>query len=321
METMIENEKIIHLIKTDTGCFISDCNKTIGYSYEYHTSQIGNMLFDGELPQKTFAKNWLFIKNYPIKIEEKRSDKRVNTRYELKDKSMESEKFPLIIQDLDYEDKLYPFYEYKYDIKKGRYFEITPIIKIIAEVKDFQIPEVFEFEGIHQFNYSEQTYTITSANLEHQLLDKIAFPDLLLHLKPSKISSEDLYCIIRKYIRENIDKFQAIITSDYDFCFTVKKNIPLYKIKKFTYTNPFESTKKKRQKIHYGVEKYTEHTVWEMTSEKHNYKGYPIIKGITAKNQDELKTKIDLFLKDLIYKINKPFIACKHCEGKGYIEE
>ena len=313
--------KTIHLIKTDAGCFISDCDKTSRYGYKYHTSEIGNMLFDGESPQKTFAKNWLFIKKFPTKIEEKHSDKRVNIRYELKDKSMESENFPLTIQNLDYEDKLYPFYEYKYDIEKGGYFEVTPIIKTIAEVKDFQIPEVFEFEGTHKFNYSEQTYTITSANLEHQLLDKITFPDLLLHLKPSKISSEDLYCIVRKYIRENIDKAQAKITSDYDFCFTVKKIIPLYEIQKYTYTNPFESTKKKRQKIHHGVQKYSEHTVWEMTSKKDNYSGYSIIEGITAKNQDELKSKIDLFLKDLIYKINKPFIACKHCEGKGYVED
>jgi hypothetical protein len=317
---MGKNKIEIHVIKTDKGCFISDCNVSDGYYYNYHTSKIDNLLFDGKKPQATFSKNWLFIEKMPKVIMSKRSDKRINIRYELKDISMESDHFPLTILELDYEDEKYPFYEYKYDIEKGEYFEINPEINIIAEVKDFQIPNAFEYEGLRKWNYSDEKYTITSANIEHQLLDKIAFPDILLSLKPSKISSEDLYCIVRNYIKENIDKDQARITSDYDFCFTVKKIIPLYEIKKFTYTNPFESTKKKRQKIHHGVKEYNEYIVWEMTSEKSNYDRYPVLDGITAETQDELKKKIDLFLEDLIYKINKPFVPCPHCEGKGYLE-
>ncbi|MFK5882928.1 MAG: hypothetical protein QM489_01155 [Candidatus Izemoplasma sp.] len=42
---------------------------------------------------------------------------------------------------------------------------------------------------------------------------------------PCEISSQDLYNIIRERVKQNINYENAAITSDYDFCFTVKRKL------------------------------------------------------------------------------------------------
>ena len=53
-------------------------------------------------------------------------------------------------------------------------------------------------------------------------------PDILIHNYPCEISSVDLYSVVRQYIKDNIDTKVAKITTDYNFCFEVKKLIPLH---------------------------------------------------------------------------------------------
>ena len=130
-----------------------------------------------------------------------------------------------------------------------------------------------------------------------------------------------MYDITRQYIKENIDNSVAKITSDYDFCFAVKKIVKLLQPETITYQNIFGRTKKEREKIRYTTKEYKEITIFEMTHKQENYKGYTAIEPMYANNEDELKQKIDTWLKELITAINEPLVQCTHCNGTGYEEK
>ena len=78
-------------IKTDKGCFISDCLTVNGYDYEYHRTKINNLLFNGKKATETYCKNWYYIDEYPSLIQREESGKIINKRYEIKKKRLVNE--------------------------------------------------------------------------------------------------------------------------------------------------------------------------------------------------------------------------------------
>ncbi len=58
-----------------------------------------------------------------------------------------------------------------------------------------------------------------------------------------------------------------------------------------------------------------------MTHKQENYGGYTAIDELCANNENELKEKVDTWLKGVIDIINKPLTQCEHCNGTGYIDE
>ena len=148
--------------------------------------------------------------------------------------------------------------------------------------------------------------------------DKMIFPEIMLSSRPCSISSKYFYDIISQYVINNIDTKVARITSNYDFCFTVKKVIPLIEPERVTYQKYFARTKKERAKIHYAIKEVKEVEIFEMTHDQKKYQSYTVLQGLFAQNEHELKEKIDTFLSDLIETINKPLKLCPHCNGSGY---
>lgn len=318
------NNLIIYMIKTDKGCFISDCKVMYGYDYNYHSSKIKNLYFDGVKPKESYLKNWYIIDKYPSKIQRLEGDKRINSRYILRNPEMESKALPLEVSynQLDYDDPTYGLYELKYDIQKGGFKDVEDIeIKVISEIVNFELPPVINYKTIQKVGYDNREVILTNKDIEHQILDKLVIPEFAIHGYPCEISSTNLYHIVRQYIKDNIDTKYAKITSDYDFCFTVKKLIPLHSPKNYSYTNPFARTKKEKAKIHYGVSEYKEVEIFEMTHDQSKYKGYTSITPIKANSHKELKEKIDKYLEDLIEYINEPLVECEHCKGTGWINE
>ena len=59
---MADKPLIILCIKTNKGCFISDCQATSGFIYDYHHTVLDKLFFDGEHPTETYCKNWYFVK-------------------------------------------------------------------------------------------------------------------------------------------------------------------------------------------------------------------------------------------------------------------
>ena len=57
MDSLTTVEKML-CVKTDKGCFISDCFATSGYDYDYHRTVIDKLIFNGKKATETYYKNW-----------------------------------------------------------------------------------------------------------------------------------------------------------------------------------------------------------------------------------------------------------------------
>ena len=112
-----------------------------------------------------------------------------------------------------------------------------------------------------------------------------------------------------------------MVTSNYAFCFEVKKLIPMIEPETIKYQNIFARTKRERNKIHTTVKRYEEKSIFEMTHEQEKYKGYTVIPEMCADSEAELKEKVDTWLESLIEIINKPLCQCPHCQGAGYVDK
>lgn len=322
---MSEEVKKIMVVKTDKGCFISDCFAASGYDYNYHKSIIENLLFNGKTPTPTYYPNWYYIEEYPTLIQIEKAGEIVNRRYELRDNSLASDKMPEIIpygeKDNYNYDVIEGLYSYKYD-REPNYLEEYPFeIQVVCEIDNYNFPPKVDYTGIHKHDFSDTLYTIKNIDIQHQMLDQIIFPAVLLHERPCKFSSKQMYDITRQYILDNIDNSVAKITSNYDFCFDVSKLIPLIEPETITYQNIFARTKRGRNKVHTTVKKYNEKEIFSMTHDQERYKSYPVIPEICANSETELKEKVDNWLSGLMEIINKPLCQCPECKGTGYVGE
>lgn len=312
-------------VKTDKGCFISDCKATTGYDYNYHRPAIDKMFFDGELPAGTYYPNWFYIKQYPTTIQREVRGACVNQRYELVDIALESEKMPLVIP---YEDEnqynsslIESLYRFTYDQAPNYMEEVECEIQVVCEIDNYNFPPMFDYAAITKTGWTECLYTIKNADVKHQMLDKMIFPPVLLHERPCKLTSKQMYDLTRQYILTHIDNSVAKITSNYAFCFEVKKLVPLIEPETITYHNIFAKTKRERNKIHTTIKKFEEKSIFEMTHEQEKYKGYTSIPEMWANSEVELKEKVDTWLEGLMEIINKPLCQCPHCNGAGYIDD
>ena len=320
-----EKDLTILCVKTDKGCFISDCTATDGYSYTYHDTKLTKLLFDDKTPERTHLANWYYIEKYPTLVQQICNGATINKRYELTDKSLVSEKMPEVIP---YEDKdnynsslIDSLYVFNYDKEPNYRKDLDCEIKVLCELEDFNFPPTIDYTAIEKRGFSTELYKIKNVDVQHQLLDRMIFPAVMLHERPCKFTSKQMYDITRQYILEHIDNSVAEITSNYDFCFTVMKRIPLIEPETITYQNIFARTKRERNKIHTKVKKYNSKEIFEMTHAQSRYSNYSIIPEMYANSEAELKEKVDTWLEGLMEIINKPLCTCPHCNGAGYIDE
>jgi len=323
---MSENKLKINIIKTNTGqCFISDCHATSGYDFNYHRNQVDKLLFDGENPISTHALNWFMISKYPNKIQRLVTGKKDNWRYELKDESMQSPKLPLTIpyeEREEYgEDIINALYCCQYDTLPDELEDVDCELTLMCEVSNYKESPPFEYRAAKKHDFSDRVYTVTNENIKHSLIDQIILPPPLLANSPCSLSSKEVYDVTRQFIKDNINTKYATITSDYDFCFEVKKIIPLIAPQTVTYQNYFAKSKKERSKVQFATYKHKETTIFQMTHTQSNYNNYTPIHGFQAGSEYELKEMLDTFLNDLITVINQPLAQCPHCKGTGYKEE
>jgi hypothetical protein len=319
-------------IKTNDGYYFTD---NINNKRYYDTKIINEKLkFDGEIPKKSFHPDWFIIKNFPKVITTEKYQPDINKRFELKDPDT-FKNLPKIIklEDVliekecnknnweekyteDFENKR-GLYEYKSDPQPPEDIPIDFEFVIIGEMKKISGKVPFKYK-IQKTQYEfEGTIDLTNNDIVKNLIDKIVTPTILHHTLPSRLTSHDTYKIIRQYIKQNIDLNYAVITSDYNFCFTVEKLIELNEIEEYI-VNKNILTKRKPKYIK-QYRKSRKVPIFEMTWSPECYRGYTPIKGFEGKNEKDLKIKIDKYLKDLINEINKPLIECPHCKGEGVI--
>lgn len=312
-------------VKTNKGCFISDCTATTGYDYNYHNNIVNKLFFDGKQPTGTYYPNWFYIEQYPTKIQRECRGEYINKRYELIDTSLESDKMPLVIpyeEENNYNSNMIEsLYRFTCDQEPNYMEDVECDIQVVCEIDNYNFPPLFEYSARTKTDFSDRVYTIKNADVQHQLIDKMIFPAVLLHERPCKFTSKQMYDMTRQYILEHIDNSVATVTSNYDFCFEVKKLIPLIEPETITYQNIFGRTKRERNKIHTTIKKYNEKSIFEMTHAQARYKGYTTIPEMTANSEAELKEKVDTWLEGLMEIINKPLCLCPHCLGTGYTDD
>lgn len=323
IETIADDKKTIYAVYVKNKGYYVTFNPS---NDRYERSDIFNYLINDRTIEKSFHQNWGFVQEKPEKLSYYKKLPNINYRFELIDKEIKGEKVPLVfeVNKVAYWDEyeyvwkeefkhLQSLYELKYDKQ--------PDIEIILS---FNYKELFNLDSLEEpkkisylikLNRYGKEEKIVNTEIQHQDLDKIIFPSLLIHQTPCKLTPKQSYNIIREHIKRNIDLKVAEITSDYDFCFEVSKIIPL--LQPIEYKVDLNAFSKKKPKIVTRVKTDKKSTCFEMTSE--NYKGYTQIEGFEGKNEDDLKQNIDFFLKNLMVVINTPLKTCDKCNGKGVL--
>lgn len=301
---MISTKEILKLVVIKSNkLFISD-----DITGSYYNTKITNLLVDDKKLKPTYLKNWFEIDEFPQKIEEIIPSKKINVRYELKDeyKNIANENTPPVIYEyINNEDSEFydirGLYEQKFDVTEETTEEIPFEIVILDEIDNFKLPETPKF------------------NVDYHLIDKLQTHPVLLHLKPCQLTEQQTYEIIRNYIKNNIDLKYAKITSDYNFCFTVKKIITLAKKESYKVdVNNKLFGKKRKPKYETKYRTDRDVIIFEMTHE--HYKEYPQIQPFKGKNYKDLLHNIGEYLNKLIKEINEPLIDCPHCNGTGVVK-
>jgi len=314
-------------IKQPNGFYI---NAGIDFNCHKH-------FFDGVEPKPTFDRSWFYISNYPESVQKWVKQPNINFRYVLRDISMLSDRVKKDFareQVADYDSSAYDWiWKPEYATLRSLYELVSDTQPDILEDVEFSIDVVFEIDHEAQkaetFSYPAMRNSsknsgfdeITNENLRRRLIDEIMVPSLYRGERPCKLTSDQTYSIVRQHIKLHIDPKVAVVTSDYDFCFTVKKRIKLVVPVKYTVDiNNNIFTKRKKKPIY---EERTNETrdveIFEMTSKEKSYKGYTPIAGIEGANDADLKKKLDTYLTDLMAYINEPIEECPNCKGLGVL--
>jgi hypothetical protein len=201
-----------------------------------------------------------------------------------------------------------------YSYKSDRLESTVPVEFEVIELADVDL-----VPGVVPFSYEvSQVTKVTQNSVKYPVLTQITVPSLLHPATPCSLSSKDTYDIIRHHVKQHINLDVAKITSDYYFCFTVKKLIELYEPEEYKVdVNQFH--KRSQPKYETRYRKTREVEVFEMTHDEKCYKGYTIIKGFSANSQPELAAVIDNYLDELMMEINEPLADCPHCKGLGVV--
>lgn len=155
--------------------------------------------------------------------------------------------------------------------------------------------------------------------VQYEELEKLLTPEFLLHERPCALSSSQVFQIIRQYVKENINPKTARITSDYDFCFTVKKVV---KVKPYT----TKSEVKKQNGRSYSTPKYKTIQTKERLEEIFEiapkmYNSYSVAPQWNAESLKDMAEQVRVYLEELMSVINSDTEECPHCSGCGIIKE
>ena len=321
----------ITAIKTNKGYYLSlDPNGTYG------TSKLLNYYMDGTKPTTTWHSQWVFVTSDPISIQQEKKQSPINHRFELIDKTMESDKIPFCFfreecayydDDVDYwkwkekYEHLQSLYGETWDEQPNIIVDIPFSLNIILTLEELREHDSFGYT-VQKTQYRQDGQRqITPSEVQHQLIDRIIFPPLILPDRPCKLSSKQTYDIVRQHVKDNLNPQFAEITSDYKFCFTVKKKIRL--VAPLSYQTDINALSQRKRKPKYETRYRKDRLVevFAMTNKEESYKGYTSIKGFQGNNQTDLKSKIDTFLLNLMDFLNEPLVDCGFCEGNGVVKE
>ena len=124
-----------------------------------------------------------------------------------------------------------------------------------------------------------------------------------------------------KQLSEWVDKLKELNVEIVEFKVRQKEQLSEFP-RFFSFDYAFKAKDKikgERSKKHTRIKNFKKFEFFKITHDKANEKGYCVLPALTAKNEKELKEKIDSFLNELLANINEPLETCSRCEGHGYL--
>lgn len=295
---------------------------------------------NGKPLQKTFRDGWLFVEGEAgvSTVERHCGTRRVNERYEITNPSLACApttiKADEVSMDSDgvwigehagmqslyklaYEEEDAGFEAIEFEANKAGEFSMdalgdpTKFRYSLGKVGGWDKPEV-------QLSYADlfAQYEWATNRISSEDIVKAVVPDFAWHLYPCRLSSQTSYQIVRAHVQSNIDPRWAVITSDYDFCFSVAKRI---RKKPVTYTSSEKLPRVRKPLITRRTENDQKIEVFRMGHDQHPYREYYPIEGFSGKSLEGLMETIDGYLSYLMDVINSPVAQCQHCDGRGVV--
>lgn len=290
----------------------------------WRQGKVSSLEFNGKLVEKTFHHNWystLTLDNCLLVTPERKE----TDYYQLKENVLETPELPKIQKHIDYDSGYRAFYDVVYKTIPETKDEVIITKEIVCKIDDIEKTKGFSFT-IKNPTYpnSQPAIQITESKAIHQLVDTIIFPKPALALRPTKLSSVDSYEIIRNHINDNIDPKYAEVTSNYEFCLTVTKKIPLSETIEYTYDDNFTIFgRKKKPKFKKGYRTERKQVVYECAPVRDGkvYSGYSKCIEFQGDSYEDLVKNINTYLERIMKEINEPLIDCPKCKGQGVITD
>jgi len=317
---------IFHQYSTNVGYFVK-CNAP----HYYHAN---NYILNTIEPSKHVVLNgYVRLSKGLQSVKKLVKGSRNLVHYKLKDEELSSEKFPLItVQYWDddteenrlkgvegYEALYEPVYNQQEDQIVDVPFEVVNLgtfeIEDPSSIKNRKIKSQVEGNWGNKVIEQELSQVVIYDDIV-----KLLTPEFALTQSPCKLSSKQMFSIVRQHLKENLDMKENSITLDFDFCFTVKKRVHT---KPFLATESYYRGKKLKSKSVTKNEKFVE--VFEMSWSGYKgtggYNDYTCIPELKGDNLQDLSDKLDEYLYGLTTALNKRVEECTCCNGTGHIVE
>lgn len=321
---MSKEKLVIEMYKTNVGNFF----KIKGLS----SYMLGTYLVNNIKISEFTAINGFFRIQEDIREVKKITVKQNKiSHFVLKNPKIASDNLPLEIADWKVDDEGYYEILGSADIAE-LYMPVVVEQEPIIETVEFEVNLLGEFiiedpanikdrkiKTVREGNWKEEEIEVALAQVvEYDDVIKLLTPEFLLAQVPCKLSSKQMYKIVRQHLIKNLDQTENTITSNYDFCFTVKKRAHT---KPFISSESYFSGRKLKTKNVTKNEKLVE--VFEMTwagyKGKGGYEGYTCIQEMQGNNLEDLYTKLTNYLDYLVGTLNKRVEECSCCNGTGFI--
>lgn len=338
----MENIKL-QTYKSEDGLYISYDNEHSSYCSTIKNSSYRINKKEKENFEDTHSKHWIFIPNeYGVQSVEKLIKGRpINYRYILKEniktpdgvflpKSLSNEEVGACYDEEEYEwywnNKecswygFERFYERVCDYEEDTWENIEFSVKHLGDIKKIDADRIKDVKyKVQRTEWENEGTTIYSISdiCTYDELDEMLYSDLILHNRPCKIDSGISYKIIRQYIKDNINPKEAEITSDYNFCLTVKKRVHIK-----PYVQNIEIKKsngKSYAKPKFRTKNVTYHLEEIFNIAPKPYHNYNVIREFEGDCLEDLCENIKLYLEELMEVINTPVSLCECCGGMGHI--
>lgn len=324
----------LHYYNSNHGVFVKVLPPN-NYSYIQELTQVCDFIND--IPSADIVKvnGWYRMQNAPLVLRKYTQETKELIGFKLIDKNLKSKYIPEKLNldqvqqywndDLDKYvwdsfSNIQSLYTEEYQVLPKTLLDIQfkAVCLGTLDITDYKAPETMKVKFLREGSYgaklSDEKEIDLSTVVVYSDIEKMLIPEFLLHTRPCKLTSKQVYGIVRTHIIQNHDPKECCIDSNYDFCFSLSKYIN---------TKPYQGDTSVKVRNKWASKKTKKKVkIFEMTYAGYQgqggYNGYTCIEEWKADSLKELQEKIKDYLDQLIQYINTACVECDNCKGFGY---